>query len=135
MVHEEVVWRPSDPSFAGEFQALLTAAQWRKARGRLQRAYSAEPDRQVRRWMREELLPSIDERRRAHAHRESRTRQMGAPKPSPVQTESTKCRRCGQSFDRPVTDAKRRDCDACRPPDQTSVRTVSGGAPSLGRRR
>jgi hypothetical protein len=46
------------------------------------------------------------------------------------------CSRCGKSFNRKAADPRRRLCDLCRTgPTSQSLRTVSGGLPTLGKRR
>jgi hypothetical protein len=117
-----------DPDFLREFENLLVTGPKKLARRRLYAAYRAEPDPDVRRWMREVLLPRLNEPSKAPV----KTRKPKArPRPRP---DNATCRLCRQGFHRPETDT-RTVCDICAPSRSSSLRTVSGGLPSLGRRR
>jgi asparagine synthetase B (glutamine-hydrolysing) len=64
-----------------------------------------------------------------------RTKSTGkARTPKPTRPHNAKCRLCGQGFHRLASERKS-VCDICAPPPSSSVRTVSGGLPGLGRRR
>lgn len=55
------------------------------------------------------------------------------PEPTRVPPPNATCALCRSPFHR--DDAKDNACDICRLPTRRSVRTVSGGAPGLGKRR
>jgi predicted Zn-ribbon and HTH transcriptional regulator len=126
--------KPADPDLLSDFKALLNAGLWKKARVRLQTAYTAEPDKSVRKWMREVLLLQIGEAKGKQTREANRKRKQAADDPRPAMVPA-KCRTCGLTFERAESDPKRDVCGVCRPARSDSVRTVSGGAPTLGRRQ
>lgn len=124
----------ADPDLLTDFEALLNAGLWKKAKGRLQTAYTAEPDKSVRKWMREVLLPQIGEAKGQRTREANRRPKQAADDPRPAMVAAN-CRMCRLPFERAESDPKRDVCGVCRPARSDSVRTVSGGAPTLGRRR
>ena len=54
--------------------------------------------------------------------------------PKPTRPHNSKCSLCGQGFHR-LANEKKSACDICAPRPSSSVRTVSGGLPGLGKRR
>lgn len=56
-----------------------------------------------------------------------------APEPTRASSPNATCSLCRSPFHR--DNDKETACDICRPPTRRSVRTVSGGAPGLGKRR
>lgn len=79
--------------------------------------------------------PATKMKKRKKKRDGERTTDTGStPKPKAPRTLNARCRMCGQSFHRPAA-GKKSTCDVCAPPRSSSVRTVSGGLPGLGRRR
>jgi hypothetical protein len=76
------------------------------------------------------ILSQVGERRR-------RLRSIKGPQPAKPPKLNAVCSKCGQGFHCSKGESKRTVCHICRPlPSGTSsIRTVTGGLPTLGNRR
>jgi hypothetical protein len=79
-----------------------------------------------------DLRKLVDDRHHKIENIAVNLRFWGEVDPAPV---SVKCSLCGAVFARAVQESWRKSCYVCLPTEGDSVRTVSGGLPTLGKKR
>lgn len=125
LLHEFEQWL-SDQQFANARTVLDTlhgiADQWPDGVQRTQLWAIVNAQRQ-------RLLKRERRRRRALAKVTATSAQRGKAK---MKKQSQRCEVCGQTYTWRSSDPTR-FCDICRPRRNRSIRTVSGGLPTLGR--
>lgn len=113
---------PKDPSFLPELQLHLKMGRYDDASTELRRATRSEKEPAMQAWLREQMRPALE-------------RLRNGPIVSGPKGGKTRCRACGLEFKLTEVDPESGRCGVCLPKRSTSIRTVPGGSPGLGKKR